>query len=65
MYSILGSYTQHSRVMLCMYFFCNLLLLYLSYLGALQVREARKEVEKYGGEISGIKIGVVKSIKLK
>ncbi|KDR14064.1 something about silencing protein 10 [Zootermopsis nevadensis] len=30
-----------------------------------QVREPRKEVEKYGGEISGIKIGVVKSIKLK
>lgn len=30
-----------------------------------QVREPRKEMEKYGGEISGIKIGVVKSIKLK
>lgn len=30
-----------------------------------QVREPRKEVKKYGGEISGIKIGVVKSIKLK
>ncbi|PNF29141.1 Something about silencing protein 10 [Cryptotermes secundus] len=30
-----------------------------------QVREPRKEIEKYGGEISGIKIGVVKSIKLK
>lgn len=30
-----------------------------------QVREPRKETEKYGGEISGIKIGVVKSIKLK
>jgi len=30
-----------------------------------QVREPRKEIEKYGGEISGIKTGVVKSIKLK
>lgn len=30
-----------------------------------QVREPRKEMEKYGGEISGIKSGVVKSIKLK
>jgi len=30
-----------------------------------QVREPRKEIQKYGGEISGIKIGVVKSIKLK
>jgi hypothetical protein len=29
------------------------------------VREPRKEIEKYGGEVSGIKIGVVKSIKLK
>jgi hypothetical protein len=29
------------------------------------VREPRKEIEKYGGEISGIKSGVVKSIKLK
>ncbi|XP_067006601.2 something about silencing protein 10 [Anabrus simplex] len=30
-----------------------------------QVREPRKEIQKYGGEISGIKIGVSKSIKLK
>ncbi|XP_049843171.1 something about silencing protein 10 [Schistocerca gregaria] len=30
-----------------------------------QVREPRKEVKKYGGEVSGIKIGVTKSIKLK
>jgi hypothetical protein len=29
------------------------------------VREPRKEIEKYGGEISGIKIGVIKGIKLK
>jgi hypothetical protein len=37
----------------------------MSFLGPLQVREPRKEIEKYGGEISGIKIGVVKSTKLK
>ncbi|XP_069699370.1 something about silencing protein 10 [Periplaneta americana] len=30
-----------------------------------QIREPRKEIEKYGGEISGIKIGVVKGIKIK
>ncbi|PSN36885.1 hypothetical protein C0J52_11435 [Blattella germanica] len=30
-----------------------------------QIREPRKELQKYGGEISGIKVGVVKSIKLK
>ncbi len=30
-----------------------------------QVREPRKELQRYGGEISGIKSGVVKSIKFK
>ncbi|GLH06544.1 Something about silencing protein 10 [Gryllus bimaculatus] len=30
-----------------------------------QIREPRKELQKYGGEISGIKIGINKSIKLK
>ncbi|XP_006815322.1 something about silencing protein 10-like isoform X2 [Saccoglossus kowalevskii] len=30
-----------------------------------QVREVRKEVDRYGGEISGIRAGVIKSIKLK
>lgn len=30
-----------------------------------QVREVRRELKKYGGEISGIKAGVVKSIKFK
>lgn len=29
------------------------------------VREVRKEITKYGGEISGIKAGVVKSVKLR
>jgi len=30
-----------------------------------QVREPRKEVTRYGGELSGIKAGVVKSVKFK
>lgn len=30
-----------------------------------QVREPRKEVQRYGGELSGIKSGVVKSVKFK
>lgn len=30
-----------------------------------QVREPRREITKYGGEVSGIKIGITKSIKLK
>ncbi|XP_064460635.1 something about silencing protein 10-like [Ornithodoros turicata] len=30
-----------------------------------QVREARKEVKKYGGEISGIRAGVSRSVKIK
>jgi len=70
---ILGTSNQRSRLVLYIYIhtyiyiyiYSHLHLLYMSFLGPLQVREPRKETEKYGGEISGIKIGVVKSIKLK
>ena len=40
-------------------------IIYPSYFYFHQVREPRTELQRYGGEASGIRAGVIKSVKIK